>query len=184
MGRAFTTKLRGGAYRVSYDVHKIVGITAVSFLVMWSLTAAGQVLWPEPPEPIFPFPARASSLSFDKLAQIGNTALPGQLTMVYLPARGTLVVRKRVPGDPDPYGYSYVAVNTNTGGVVQVYDLRTFPLLWRIRAAVYAIHIGAPGGTVLRLVYALFGFAPAVLFPTAFLMWLCKLKRIEAKNVC
>jgi hypothetical protein len=49
---------------------------------------------------------------------------------------------------------------------------------------VYAIHIGVPGGIVLRLVYAVFGLAPAALFATAFSMSLYKLKRIEAKKVC
>lgn len=181
--RAFTIKLRGGAYRVSFDVHKIIGFTAVSFLFMWSLTAAGQVLWPEPPEPIFPVQTGGSTLSLDELAQTGNSALPGQLTVVYMPSHGTLVVRKRVPGDLDPYGYSYVAVDTHTGKVIQVYDARTFPLPWRIRAAMYAIHIGAPGGIVLRLAYAVFGLAPAFLFLTAFLMWLYKLRRIEAQNL-
>lgn len=179
---AFTIKLHGGAYRLSFDVHKIIGFTAVSFLVMWSMTAAGQVLWPDPPEPIVPLQTGGSSLSIDRLARIGASALPGQLTMVYLPTRGTLVVRKRVPGDLDPYGYSYVAVDSRAGKVVQVYDVRTFPMLWRIRAAMYAIHIGAPGGIALRLAYAVFGLAPAFLFLTAFLMWLYKLKRIEAQK--
>lgn len=180
--RGLTIKLRGGAYRVSYDVHKIIGFSAVSFLLMWSLTAAGQVLWAEPPEPIFSRQTTGSELSVDQLAQIGDSALPGQLTFVYMPTHGTLVVRKRVRGDPDPYGYSYVAVDTHTGKVAQVYDARTFPILWRIRAAMYAIHIGAPGGIVLRLAYAVFGLAPALLFLTAFLMWLYKLKRNDAQQ--
>src|SRR5580698_68320 len=178
--RGFTVKLRGGAYRINYDLHKVVGITAVSFLLMWSLTAAGQVLWSEPPEPLLSRPSGGAPLSLDKLAQIGDAALPGQLTMVYMPAHGTLVVRKRVPGDLDPYGYSYVVVDAHTGKVEQVYDARTLPLLWRVRAAMYAIHIGAPGGIVLRLAYAVFGLAPAFLFLTAFLMWLYKLKRTAA----
>lgn len=181
--RGFSIKLWGGAYRVSYDLHKIAGITAVSFLLMWSLTAAGQVLWSEPPEPLVSRQSGGAALSLDKLAQIGNSALPGQLIMVYLPTNGTLVVRKRVPGDLDPYGYSYVVVDAQTGKVVQVYDARTFPLLWRVRAAMYAIHIGAPGGIVLRLAYAVFGLAPALLFLTAFLMWLYKLKRSETRDV-
>lgn len=166
--RGFTIKLRSGAYRASYDLHKLVGITAVAFLLMWSLTAAAQVLWPEPPEPLLARHSGDARISIDKLAKIGDSALPGQLTMVYLPANGTLVVRKRVPGDFDPYGYSYVVVDAQTGRVAQVYDARGFPLLWRFRAAMYAIHIGAPGGLVLRLTYAVFGLAPALLFLTAF----------------
>jgi uncharacterized iron-regulated membrane protein len=175
--RGFTIKLLGGAYRLNYDLHKVIGLTAVSFLLMWSLTAAGQVLWSEPPEPLLSTQSGGAPLSLDKLAQIGDSALPGQLTMVYMPTQGTLVVRKRVPGDVDPYGYSYVVVDAHTGKVTQVYDERTFALLWRVRAAMYAIHIGAPGGMTLRLAYAVVGLAPALLFLTAFLMWRYKLKR-------
>ncbi len=170
-------------YRLNYDLHRIIGAVAVAFLLMWAVTAAGQVLLTDPPEPIGNVePAKpAKSLSFDRLVGIGNAALPGELTFVY-PGRGTVVVRKRVPGDPDPYGYSYVAVD-GAGRIRQVYDARTFPLSWRIRKAMYAVHIGAPGGPVLRALYAIVGLAPAALFVTAFSMWLRKLKRSKRRII-
>jgi uncharacterized iron-regulated membrane protein len=161
------------------DLHRTIGVFAAAFLFMWALTAAGQVFWDEPDEPIAPAPSHGTALGLDRLVAIGNAALPGELTFVYPPANGVVVVRKRVPGDPDPYGYSYVAVDAHAGLVVQVYDARTFPPSWRVRTAMYAVHIGAPGGPVLRALYALFGLAPAVLFVTAFLMWRKKLKRSE-----
>jgi uncharacterized iron-regulated membrane protein len=151
---------------------------------MWALTAAGQVFWPDYPEPIAPVPATTNGtkrLQFDRIVAIGNAVLPGELTMVY-PAREMLVLRKRVPGDPDPYGYSYVALNAATGEVKQVYDARTFPLSWRVREAMYAVHIGSPGGPILRLLYAVFGLTPAALFLTAFLMWRSRLKREGARR--
>lgn len=163
-------------YRLSYDLHRVVGAVAVAFLLMWAITAAGQVFLTDPAEPITDVePSKpAKSLSLDRRIGIANAALPGELTFVYF-GRGTVVVRKRVPGDPDPYGYSYVAVD-GAGRVTQVYDARTFPLSWRVRKAMYAVHIGAPGGPVLRALYAIIGLAPAALFLTAFLMWLRKLK--------
>ncbi|HZY96013.1 MAG TPA: PepSY-associated TM helix domain-containing protein [Candidatus Cybelea sp.] len=173
----FAIKWRGSPYRISYDVHKVTGVAAVTFLLVWAATAAGQVFWPEPPEPIYALSNGQRALSLDYLVRVADAALPGELTFVSMPSSGTIVARKRVPGDPDPYGYSYVAVDARTGAVTQVYDLRTFPLLWRMRAAMYAVHIGAPGGIGLRLAYAIVGFAPALLFSTAFVMWLQKLKR-------
>ncbi|HTU81896.1 MAG TPA: PepSY-associated TM helix domain-containing protein [Candidatus Acidoferrales bacterium] len=170
--RGFTIAWRGTPFRINYDLHKLAGITAVLFLFMWALTAAGQVFWPEPPEPIPESREAGRALGLDRLAEIGNAALPGELTFVYTAAGGTVVVRKRVPGDPDPYGYSYVAVDARTGTIRRVYDIRKFPLPWRIRAALYAVHIGSPGGTVLRSIYAVAGLAPALLFTTALLMWL------------
>lgn len=180
--KALAITWRGTPYRVSYDLHKATGIVAVAFLVMWALTAAAQVFWPEPPEPIAAAKGSGITRNFDALVRIGDAALPGELTFVSIPSNGTIVVRKRVPGDPDPYGYSYVAVDARVGRVAQEYDLRTFPLLWRIRAAMYAVHVGAPGGIGLRLVYAIAGLAPAVLFSTAFLMWLQKLRRAPRRS--
>lgn len=156
-----------------YEIHSTVGIAAVAFLFVFALTAAAQVFWPDTPAPA-PVAAGAGERDLDSLVRAADAALPGELTMVYPPDRGVVMVRKRVPGDPDPYGYSYVAVNAATAAVVSVYDLRQFPLLQRARAAVYAIHIGS-FGFVLRVVYAIAGFAPAVLFTTAFLMWLRKI---------
>jgi uncharacterized iron-regulated membrane protein len=176
LGNGFRIKWRGAPYRVSYDLHKVAGIVAVGFLVMWALTAAGQVLWPGPPEPIVSAAGGGGARSLDALVRTGDAALRGEVTFVALPSDGTIVVRKRVPGDPDPYGYSYVVVDARTDRVAQVYDVTDLPLIWRIRAAMYAFHIGSPGGIVLRLVYAIVGLAPALLFTTAFVMWLQKLK--------
>lgn len=159
------------------DLHRTIGIVAVAFLLMWSLTAAAQVFWDDPAEPIAPVETHGNALPLDRLISAGNAALPGELTLVYPAARGTVVIRKRVPGDPDQYGYSYVAVDVTTGRVAQLYDARTFPLLWRVREAMYTVHTGAPGGSVLRALYAVFGLAPAALFLTAFFMWLGKLGR-------
>jgi uncharacterized iron-regulated membrane protein len=174
--RAFTIRWRGPAFQVSYDVHRLTGFVAVLFLVMWALTAAGQEFWPEPSEPIAPVRASGPTLSIDRLVAAGDAALPGELTLFYTPARGRLVVRKRVAGDPDPYGYSYAAVDVHTGKITQVYDIRRFPPLWRMRSALYAAHVGSPGGVALRLLYAIVGISPALLFTTAFIMWLKKLK--------
>ena len=171
----FSVKWPAQPYRLSYDLHKIAGIVSVSFLLMWAVTAAAQVFWADPPEPIARSgtPSNTKALSFDRRVSVGSAALPGEVTFIY--PTEPLVVRKRVPGDPDPYGYSYVAVNL-AGRVTQVYDVRSFPLSWRVREAMYAVHIGSPGGPVLRVVYAIIGVMPAVLFLTAFSMWLYKLK--------
>lgn len=180
----FTIKWSGGSYRVNYDLHKVVGITALCFLLVWALSAAGLALWPEPPESIAAVqqPPGTQAKSLDELIKVGNKALPGQLVYVYTPNNGTVVLRKRVPGDIDPYGYSYIAVNEFTGRVSQVYDMRSFAWPWRVKMAMFAIHLGTPGGIVLRLAYVVMGLAPAALFVTAFSMWLLKLKKAEARR--
>jgi uncharacterized iron-regulated membrane protein len=174
--RAFSIRWRGTASQIGYDVHKLTGFGAVLFLVMWAITAAAQEFWPEPPESVAPVGGSGKVLGIDRLVKAAQGALPGEVTMVYTPVAGAVVVRKRVAGDPDPYGYSYVAINARTGKVRQVYDLRTFATLWRVRAALYAAHVGSPGGAALRVVYAIVGLAPALLFVTALIMWLQKLR--------
>jgi uncharacterized iron-regulated membrane protein len=85
-----------------------------------------------------------------------SDSIAAQRARAYSPRRdGTVVVRKRVPGDPDPYAYSYVVVDSSTGSVLEAYDVTSLPLIWRLRAAMYAIHVGSPGGIALRLVYAI-----------------------------
>ena len=182
--RGFTIRWRGGAYRTTYDIHKVIGIAALLFLLMWAVTGSSLVLWPEPPENIAAVhqPPDAQPRNLDALVRAGNPALPGQLIYIYTAHNGSVVLRKRVPGDLDPYGDSYVGVNEYTGKVTQVYNIQRFPLIWRINLAMFPIHFGSPGGIVLRLIYVVMGVMPPVLFVTAFLMWLFKLKRVESRR--
>jgi uncharacterized iron-regulated membrane protein len=159
----------------AFQVHTTTGVIAAAFLLVWACSAAAQVFWPDPPEPIPSLTGTARAMRLDSLVPRAAAALPGDVTMIYPPDRGVVVVRKRVPGDPDPYGYSYVVVDASTGALVQIYDARRFPFLWKLRTAAYAVHIGSYGGIPLRLVYAIAGCAPAVLFVSAFFMWLRKI---------
>jgi uncharacterized iron-regulated membrane protein len=86
-------------------------------------------------------------------------------------------VRKVVAGDPDPYGWSNVWVNQNSGKVAAVYNATTWPLWWRIYTYFYPLHIGSVGGYVLRYIFVVFALTPIVLYFTAFLMWINRLKR-------
>ena len=180
----FTIKWRGSAYRINYDIHKVLGIFALSFLLMWAITGSSLVLWQEPAQKIAPVqqPRGGHAESLDALVRAGDPSLPGELLYIYTAHDGTVLLRKRVPGDLDPYGDSVVAVNEYTGKVTQVYDVRSLPFISRLNLAMFPIHFGSPGGIVLRWIYIIMGVSPAVLFPTAFLMWLFKLKRVESRQ--
>ncbi len=185
MKYGFSVKWSGGSYRINYDLHKLIGVASLLLLLLWAISAAAMALLPEPPESIaaVPKPPGAVAKDLDSLVRAGNATLPGQLIYVYPPNDGAVVLRKRVPGDIDPYGYSYVAINEYTGKVSQVYDMRKFSTYWQVKMAMFAIHMGTPGGIVLRLIYVVVGLAPAVLFITAFIMWLVKLRKAEARRV-
>ncbi|HET9342368.1 MAG TPA: PepSY-associated TM helix domain-containing protein [Candidatus Eremiobacteraceae bacterium] len=181
--RGFSVKWTGGRWRVNFDIHKIVGIVSVAFLVLIIASGIGGVFVQEPPvTQSSSTPAHGNrSLLLDQLVADANEALPGTITMVYPPATAdsTVVVREIVAGDPDPYGWSYVSVDRFTGRVVAMNDATKWPLAWRAYMWLYPLHIGSAGGYALRFVYVLVAFAPVVLYLTAFLMWL---KRLEPQR--
>ena len=111
-----------------------------------------------------------------------DNALPGKITMIYPPAdaASSLRIRKVVPGDPDPYGWSYVSVDQYSGKVTAIDDASKWPLSWRIYSYFYPLHIGSVGGLALRYLYVAFACAPILLYFTAFLMWLNRLRRDES----
>jgi uncharacterized iron-regulated membrane protein len=120
-------------------------------------------------------------LDLDTLVARADRALPGRITMIYPPATSTapLRIRKVVPGDPDPYGWSYVSVDQSSGTVIEKEDTTTWSIWWRVYTYFYPLHIGSIGGYPLRFLYLLLAFAPIALYTTGFLMWLDRLRREE-----
>jgi uncharacterized iron-regulated membrane protein len=177
----FRMRLRSGTRRFHFDVHKVTGIIAVVFLVVVALTGAGRVLLPAPlPAASAPHVAEhRRALSLDALVAKANGALAGRLIAIWLPAHpgDPLTVRKAVPGDADPYGFSFVTIDPYTGRITSVFDIAKEPLRSRIYTWLYPLHIGSLGGAPLRWVYAILGLAPVVLFYSGFALWLDQLRR-------
>jgi len=185
LGRGFSIKWRADQWRLNFDLHKVTGIVVFAFLIYIVCTGAAGVIFAEPPTdaPQLPRPAGAAQpLSLDEIVRRADRTLSGRVTMVYPAAANSAIVRVRkiVKGDPDPYGWSNVAIDEYTGKVVAVYDAARWPLWWRIYIYFYPLHIGSVGGFALRYLYVVLAAAPIVLYFTAFLMWLNRLKRDEA----
>jgi uncharacterized iron-regulated membrane protein len=180
----FSVKWNANAWRVNFDVHKIIGITCGLFFVYMIATGIATVLIAEP-APATPKPRNVQSSrpprDLDMLVSIADRALPGKITMIYPPATpaAPLRVRKVVPGDPDPYGWSYVSVDQRSGAVIEREDATHWPLWWRTYIYFYPLHIGSIGGYPLRFLYTVLALAPSVLYFTGFLMWLDRLQRDE-----
>ncbi len=181
----FSIKWGSDSWRVNFDIHKITGVLCVTFFVYIVLTGIATVLIAEPntsqtssatTQPLHP------PMELDTLVAIGDRALPGKITMIYPPATSTAPVRIRkvVPGDPDPYGWSFVSVDQHSGAVVGLVDRRRWPLWWRLYTFFYPLHIGSLGGYPLRFLYVVLAMAPIVLYFTGFLQWLNRVKRDEA----
>jgi uncharacterized iron-regulated membrane protein len=182
--RGFSVRFRSGLWRANFDLHKITGIVCAAFFVFIVLTGIATVLLDEPPSVVAPATSSSGEtpMSLDALVAAADKALPGKITMIYPPAdaASSLRVRKVVPGDPDPYGWSYVSVDQYSGKVTAIDDASKWPLRWRIYSYFYPLHIGSVGGLALRYLYVAFACAPILLYFTAFLMWLNRLRRDEA----
>ncbi|MDQ6825331.1 MAG: PepSY domain-containing protein [Candidatus Eremiobacteraeota bacterium] len=181
---SFSVKWNASTWRVNFDIHKIIGFTCALFFVYIIVTGIATVLISEPTPTASPAPNVKSlrpALGLDMLVSIADRALPGRTTMVYPPATpiAPLRVRKVVPGDPDPYGWSYVSVDQRSGAVIEREDSTRWPLWWRTYTYFYPLHIGSIGGYPLRFLYVVLALAPTVLYFTGFLMWLDRLRRDE-----
>jgi uncharacterized iron-regulated membrane protein len=183
--RGFSIKWRADQWRLNFDLHKVVGIVSLIFLIYIVCTGAAGVFFAEPQTgaPQIAATHHASkALALDNIVAIADRALPGAVTMVYPASQASELVRVRkvVRGDPDPYGWSNVWVNQYSGQVVAVYNSARWPLWWRIYTYFYPLHIGSVGGYVLRYIFVVFALTPIALYFTAFLMWINRLKRDEA----
>jgi uncharacterized iron-regulated membrane protein len=183
----FRVKWRAGWKRVNFDLHRAGGIWTTAFLTAVSVTGASLVFHdafmatlnratrsePRPTPPVVA-PVAAAPLSVDALIARADRRLPGgQVTYLTLPATATapLVVRKRFDYELHPNGRNFVYLHPQTGEVLALEEARTAPAGTRAYNVLYPIHIGRWGGTVTRVLYALLGLAPLVLFVSGCLMW-------------
>ncbi|MFC3550921.1 PepSY-associated TM helix domain-containing protein [Lysobacter cavernae] len=101
-------------------------------------------------------------------------ALPGaELHRVSVPKAGdgALAFRSQASGEWHPVGRSTIHLDRSGAQRLQVYDATANRLGARMSDAIYPLHIGAVGGSVMKWVTALVGLLPAFLLATGFLFW-------------
>jgi uncharacterized iron-regulated membrane protein len=166
----FGIRWKGDAWRVNFDLHKVLGISAFLFLAYIAFTGAAGEFLPEPTEgaSVRAHP-NGTPLQLDLLVSKASAALNGRITTVYPPETrdSPLKVRFIVPGDPDPYGMSFVQVDQYSGKVLAVQDLAHASLYRRLWVFLYPLHIGSVGGIGLRYLYCVLALLPIPLFITA-----------------
>lgn len=184
--QGFTIQWRASWKRVNFDLHRVTGAVAVLLLGLIALTGAALVWGAEvtdwtyrltntPPRPKLAVSPRPGTepLSLDELLSRAEAVLPGGVvTRITPPAKPTVpaVLRKKLPGDLHPNGMSFVHLDPYTGKALHVESaLRAAvgPQLLNLR---FPLHIGAYGGWPVRVLYALAGLTPALLFATGCLM--------------
>ncbi|HEX8236279.1 MAG TPA: PepSY-associated TM helix domain-containing protein [Abditibacteriaceae bacterium] len=186
--------------RPGYQLHRFVGWLASLFLCIISMSGVALV-FPEITtrvlESVFEKPQGAKpksraqksapDISLDAAISSAQQVLPGaRVTRVAPPTKASapIVVRLKFPAEIHPNGQSNVFIDRHSGRVLRADDARTAPQSARLMNLRYPLHIGRWGGNVSRVLHALLGFVPAVLYITGLLMWGSRLRgRRKAQRV-
>jgi uncharacterized iron-regulated membrane protein len=197
--RRLRIKRGGGRYRTTFDLHRLVGICAMLFLIISAATGAAMVFHtpvenalnsfstkPAPqPKPVSTVIDSATSISLDEVLSRANAASPNAvITFVNLPTtpNAPFAVRQRQASEWHQNGRTLVYLDQYSGAVLRVDNPLLAPVGTRVSNNLFTIHTGRLGGNVTRALQVLVGFAPAILFTTGFVMWLKRLGRRKVKG--
>jgi uncharacterized iron-regulated membrane protein len=183
----FKIKWKAHPKRVSFDVHKVVGIITAIFLTMigftgfaWNIPQANvegaiyaATFTAKPADPVSkPIPGQ-NPLPLAELLQRADAALPNsKMTYLVFPETpdGTLQVGRKQPQEAG-HGNTLIALDQYTGNVVQIKDGLKPNRAEAILNQFGAVHFGTFWGLPSRLLYVLIGLAPSMLFITGSIMW-------------
>jgi uncharacterized iron-regulated membrane protein len=184
--RAWISVRRGGsATRFNYELHRVSGLWAYAFLALISFTGielaypnsfrdAVQSVTGKPATVRSPKDGRAAaSLSLDEYVRLGRAAMPdGVPVELRFPDRGKGPVDLRLyrAGDLSPSG-NHVYLDPASGAVLMIDRVVDRPIGARFLAAMSPIHYAQFGGLTTKIVWALLGLTPLLLFITGLIAW-------------
>ncbi len=171
------------------DWHKLTGLSGLLFLLILTVTGIMLAL-PEESDtalvavglPVDAMPhvhpvtvPSAEPVSVAQIVRAGRAALPqARLSWIETPPAegGHFRLRMQAPGDPSfRFPHSYVWVDSNSGEVVAVHDMRQAQAGSMVNNWLHPLHEGSAGGLAGRILVALCGLLPGVLFVTGALRW-------------
>lgn len=194
----FKIKWKAHPQRVSFDVHKVVGIVTALFLAMiaftgfcWNFAAFTEPIiyvmtqTPQLAEPTSTPPTTQTlPVTLNEVLLKADAALPGAVTTnINLPStpKGTFIISKKFPYEKS-YGRSEVYLDQYTGEILRVRDSRALPLAEAILNAFTLVHYGTFGGWLTRFFYIFVGLSPTILMVTSFAMWWSKKIKLPPKH--
>lgn len=184
--RAWSSAPRqGSTRRFHFELHRVSGLWAYSFLAVISFTGVGlaypdtlrqvvQALTGKPANARTPKGIKAKSqLSFDEYLEAGRNAMPdGIATEMRLPEAGKGPVDLRLSRSGDLMsGGNHVYLNPATAAVVAIDRVVDRPIGARFLAALAPIHYGEFGGIGTKIAWAVLGLTPMLLFVTGLIAW-------------
>ncbi|MEM6400275.1 MAG: PepSY-associated TM helix domain-containing protein [Cyanobacteria bacterium P01_D01_bin.116] len=183
LSAGFTIRFKArNKHLVNYDFHQLIGVISVIFLIFAGITGT-MMVFKKPigilgytvsgipqPEKVLSTPQNTSNqLTLDYFVEQANLALPDGKTTIIIPAssdKAPVIVRKRLAGDLNKNGKSYIYLDQYSGEVLKVKNILNSPWVDKLLAILYPLHIGSYGNGILRFIYLLFGLVPAFLFVT------------------
>lgn len=186
--KALRYKGDAGPSRRWRDQHKLGGLWGLPFLLILTVTGVMLELPEESdavlgalvaPVEVMPHPASSAwegkPVRVAEAVAVAQAALPqARIAWVEVPGpgEGAFRIRMQAPGDPsDRFPHSFVWVDQYKGTLLAVSDARQANASGVINAWLHALHDGSFGGLVTRILTALAGLIPLLLFVTGFRRW-------------
>jgi uncharacterized iron-regulated membrane protein len=186
--KALRYKFGAAPIRSLRDQHKLAGLLALPMLLLLTVTGAMLALPDESdsvlaatiaPIDALPKPvstqSSGSQIALSVAMQRAAAALPqGRIAWVEIPGpgNGAFRVRFQVPGDPSVrFPRSFVWIDQYTGDALAVADMRQTDASTWVNNWLHPLHEGSAGGLPLRVVTAIVGPIPLILFVTGFRRW-------------
>ncbi|BAC88253.1 PepSY-associated TM helix domain-containing protein [Gloeobacter violaceus] len=175
-----------------YDLHKVSGVFSAALLVLIALTGSAlvfhdpvegwvyQAFGQKPPEhPVSTVRPGIRPLDIERVLDRARAVVPqATVTNIALPTRSNGVVYVTLRWPPSAgAGLGTVALDQYSASVLRVDNPRRFTPPEQVMQWLYPLHVGNFAGLPLRVLYALVGLAPALLFWTGLVLWLDRLKK-------
>lgn len=194
--QAVSVKWSAGAFRVWFDLHRVVGVFVLAFLLMTALTGAALALFDKVTEPVLialtgkgarqPAPKSTPRdgermLLAPMLKQAAAIFPEGQITRITLPAKpdAAVGVRMRLQGEIHQFGRTFVWFDQYDGRVLRVDNALTAHRAVQIQSWLFPLHTGTYGGMLTQWLQVLVGISLSWLTVSGAWLWL---KRFRSRS--
>jgi uncharacterized iron-regulated membrane protein len=205
LARGLRVRRRQGTYAFNYDLHNVIGLAAIPFLVMWGFTGAHfelkqiDQLWyallpggAGEEREFTSKPVAGKAVTMDEAAAIARRTVPdGRLVSVSVPdakektsAYNVYLARGSDPYDHGVYpGNVGVGIDRYSGTAAITYPSQANPPLSNQIADdwFYPLHAGTFENGWWRTLWLLFGVTPLLLAVTGVVTWLIRRRKRRRK---
>lgn len=195
--QGFIRKKASNPYMKKSNLHRLVGIYSTPVLLIIAITGAlypfsPQILgwfgtgWTPPASKLVVQPKPEGRMPVDQLMQLAEQTTPNsKVTLVLLPAKPDKHIDIRLTRSYDPglgdTGNIKVWMDPYTGKVLEKWDPRTNNVFYQ--TWIYPLHVGAFGGIVTQILWAIVGLLPSILMFTGVYIWLYKKKQRKRSQI-